>query len=134
MKIELKLLRDETEIDGKETHIVETEGERLVMVKLPLPEGLNASESTDYVQKQAALIREFLKDDPMILVVPTRPGDVCELGVVSPSLEDLKECIRSLPVEQQQQLVREVPMCVCGEDGGDTVPLPHKSWCPKEGS
>ena len=128
----MELRRVETEIEGTEVHTVETEGERLVMVKLPLPEGLSPSESRDYVQKQAALIREFLKEDPMIMVVPMRPGDVCELGVVSPSLEDLKECIRALPVEQQQRLVREVPLCTCGEDGGG-VPLPHKSWCPKEG-
>jgi len=128
----MELRRVETEIEGNEAHIVDTEGERLVMVKLPVPDGLGPAELSDYVQKQAMLIREFLKADPMILVVPMRPGDVCELGVISPSLEDLKECIRALPAEQQQQLVREVPLCICGEDGGG-VPLPHKSWCPKEG-
>jgi hypothetical protein len=108
MKIAMELRRTEFEIDSKEAHVVETEGDRLIMVKLPLPSGLNPTEAMDYVQKQAVLIREFLKDDPMILVVPTRPGDTCELGVVSPSLEDLKECIRALPTIQRNQLIQEL--------------------------
>lgn len=108
MKVNLTLRNVAGEILGHETNEVDTEGERLILVRLPLPDSLNPSERHDYVAKQAMLIREFCKNDPMILVVPTSPGDLCEMGVVSPSVKDLKELVRALPRAEQEKLVSEL--------------------------
>jgi len=136
MEIKLTLHRNEECVEGCETHSVDTGGSRMILVKLPIPEDMGPDEAGGFVSRQAELVKELLSADfdLVFIIVPMRSGDVCEMGVVSPSLEDLKECIRVLPVEQQQQLVREVPLCMCGEDADNAVPLPHKSWCPKEGS
>jgi len=102
MEVKLTLRKQEETIAGHEADIIQTEGERLIVIRLPVPIGItDHEERLEYVRKQGMFIREFCEDDPMILIVPTQPGDICEMGVASPSVEDLLEMIKVLPQKER---------------------------------
>jgi len=107
VKIRLYLRHEDDSIGAFDTQAVETEGERFVLVKFPIPDGMSLNEVTRYLQSQAGVIREFLGEQPFV-IVPMYPGWVCELGVINPDLEDLKECISILPAAERREFLIEM--------------------------
>ena len=108
MEVKLTLRRRNEEIAGHEAQVVDTGGELLVLVKLPIPDGMLPSEGADFMQKQAENLLEFADPTKQFLMVPVREGDTCEMGVVSPDVDDLKECIRALPKDARKKLLEEL--------------------------
>lgn len=106
MEVRIRLRHRDDRTEGYETHVVETGGETFIMIKFPIPEEMSHPDVTDFMQKQAIMLREFLGRE--FILMPVRSGQECEMGVLDPDVDDLKECIRALPEDQRKKLMEEL--------------------------